>query len=549
MSSNSGRIGPILVLVTLLAFSGAGVSQGARTDVTVTITSSSGGSVTATGGTPCRSTCSVSVPLGSDLVLNASADGGNHFDAWGGSCSGTNPVCEVSVDGATGISAGFAPGELRLPVASRLAVTRSGPGHVTSDPTGLIDCALLCSAGFSGGGSLTLNAIPDAGAAFVGWGGDCAGTGSCPVTLTADREVRAVFRSQISAGTSTFALVNREPPPQPGIGSSGTGAVQVAVPGQATTTCEVAQCAYTVPNGTAVTLDALGTLDAWISGCVGTAFRCVIVITAPTTITVTFKNPEALTNAYGLQVSHSQGGSISSTPSAIACGNGSTCTAAFNEHTRVQLVAHPDPGYQFVHWSGNCSGSTCMVTMDAAQYVGALFRRVQQLVTVRATGRGTGTVTSDPPGISCGSSCSHAYPEGTALKLTAAADPRSHFAGWSGGPCSGNSPCNATVNADTSITATFDRCAAAYFANFGVSAGTRPRRIIVRVPLEGGARVSVGVFRRSTLVASNAREVAVGTSTFQLPLRKSRTKTTLRVQVRVADACGASRTLSRQIRG
>jgi hypothetical protein len=69
---------------------------------------------------------------------------------------------------------------------------------------------------------------------------------------------------------------------------------------------------------------------------------------------------------------------------------------------------------------------------------------------------GLGTVTSDtPPGINCGGDCSEIYQEGVVVTLTASADPGFVFRGWSGGGCSGTGVCVVTINANTTVTATF----------------------------------------------------------------------------------------------
>jgi C1A family cysteine protease/BarA-like signal transduction histidine kinase len=74
---------------------------------------------------------------------------------------------------------------------------------------------------------------------------------------------------------------------------------------------------------------------------------------------------------------------------------------------------------------------------------------------VNKSGTGTGTVTSAPTGINCGSDCTKTYPAGTVIKLTATADSNSTFTGWSGGNCSGTEPCTLTLNSNTTVTATF----------------------------------------------------------------------------------------------
>jgi len=77
------------------------------------------------------------------------------------------------------------------------------------------------------------------------------------------------------------------------------------------------------------------------------------------------------------------------------------------------------------------------------------------LAVVRA-GTGSGTVTSTPAGITCGTSCSGNYASGTAVTLTATAAAGSTFSGWTGGGCAGTGSCVVTVTATTTVTATFD---------------------------------------------------------------------------------------------
>jgi hypothetical protein len=77
------------------------------------------------------------------------------------------------------------------------------------------------------------------------------------------------------------------------------------------------------------------------------------------------------------------------------------------------------------------------------------------LLVVTVNGTGSGTVTSSPVGIDCGSDCSEAYASGASVTLTATADADSHFTGW-GGACSDGGPCTVTMTASQSVTATFD---------------------------------------------------------------------------------------------
>ena len=79
-----------------------------------------------------------------------------------------------------------------------------------------------------------------------------------------------------------------------------------------------------------------------------------------------------------------------------------------------------------------------------------------QTLTISRAGSGNGTVTSSPAGISCGSTCSFDFADGATVTLTAASDPVSTFAGWSGAGCSGIGTCQVTMNAARTVTATFN---------------------------------------------------------------------------------------------
>jgi Ca2+-binding RTX toxin-like protein len=75
-----------------------------------------------------------------------------------------------------------------------------------------------------------------------------------------------------------------------------------------------------------------------------------------------------------------------------------------------------------------------MVTMDAARSCSATFTASSQLftLTVDLSGTGTGTVTSNAPGIDCGIDCTEDYAVNTDVTLTPTPDTGSTFVGWSG---------------------------------------------------------------------------------------------------------------------
>jgi hypothetical protein len=79
-------------------------------------------------------------------------------------------------------------------VTHHLTVSKAGTGTgtVTSAPAG-ITCGATCGADFGDGTSVVLTATPDAGSLFTGWSGDCTGTGTCTLTMSAEHTVTATF--------------------------------------------------------------------------------------------------------------------------------------------------------------------------------------------------------------------------------------------------------------------------------------------------------------------------------------------------------------------
>jgi Tol biopolymer transport system component len=132
----------------------------------------------------------------------------------------------------------------------------------------------------------------------------------------------------------------------------------------------------------------------------------------------------------------------------------SDCTFVFNITDMPSLSADPANTSDFNQWGGDCNGGgTCDLTMLVDHNVTAFFALGPQL-TVGSGGAGSGTVTSSPAGINCGSNCTQNYTTGTDVDLIPDADPGSSFDHWNG-DCSGGGGCHVTMNADRDVTAVF----------------------------------------------------------------------------------------------
>lgn len=77
-------------------------------------------------------------------------------------------------------------------------------------------------------------------------------------------------------------------------------------------------------------------------------------------------------------------------------------------------------------------------------------------LSILSAGTGSGSVASDPAGISCGGACTASFASGAQVTLTATPASGSTFGGWSGGGCSGTGPCTVTMSGSQSVTATFN---------------------------------------------------------------------------------------------
>src|SRR6266540_1270091 len=200
--------------------------------------------------------------------------------------------------------------------------------------------------------------------------------------------------------------------------------------------------------------DAGSTFEGWSEPSCANTSVCYVSLDKDKSVTATFVGSSST-----LSVSKTGSGTVTSTPAGIACGN--TCSAQFRTGTDVALNAVADQGWKFLNWGGACSGNgACNVPLDGDKSVTATFEAVgappaRGTLPVTRQGSGSGSVRSDPAGISCGAACSATYAPGTKVNLSAAASDNSTFTGW-GGACSGTADtCAVTVTGAVSVTASF----------------------------------------------------------------------------------------------
>ena len=145
-------------------------------------------------------------------------------------------------------------------------------------------------------------------------------------------------------------------------------------------------------------------------------------------------------------------GGVSSVPGGILCGT--DCSETYNLNTSVTLTATPAVGSAFTGWSGDCAGTakTCAVSMTTTKNVTANFVPAYTLSVTRS---GSGTVTSTPTGISCGSTCAAPFVKNSTVTLTANPANGWQFISWGGCTAVNGATCTVSLTAAKTVTATF----------------------------------------------------------------------------------------------
>lgn len=123
------------------------------------------------------------------------------------------------------------------------------------------------------------------------------------------------------------------------------------------------------------------------------------------------------------------------------------------------------------------------------------------VLTIVKSGTGSGTITSSPEGINCGSTCDSSFTSGTIITLTATPITGSVFAGWSGDSCMGTGPCNITLNSNITVNALFNLIGESSTTTFNLSiskAGSGSGTVTGYLPTGG---INCGTVCSATVIA------------------------------------------------
>ena len=126
------------------------------------------------------------------------------------------------------------------------------------------------------------------------------------------------------------------------------------------------------------------------------------------------------------------------------------------------------------------------------------------------SGAGTGTVTSSPAGINCGTTCTASFVSNSIVTLTAIAGTNSAFRGWSDG-CTGTGACVVTLISNTTCAANFDALPVISAASIDPGSPTTTNDLVASVTSSNDADsdpITVSYLWQQSVDSSNFNNIA-----------------------------------------
>ena len=295
------------------------------------------------GAIECNGTaaaCLAEYDEGQEVLLEAAPESGFQLEEWTGgtgsasSCNGTSGACSFLLNDNSSVEAVF---ETAGPASYELDLSSSGTG------SGTFMCKVeggseeACEAEYEEGTEVEVLNTPDTGSAFVEWGGDCTGTGTCVLTMDAEHSV---------------AAVNDLIPQSFSVNETGEGTVS----------CEdnasPAPCSGPFPYGHTIkvsaspeagwTLESLSGTGSAAGNCTGST--CEFQITEASEVSAVFVEIEDASVLSVFKGGDGEG-TVTSNPAGISCDT-EPCEATFQEGETIELEASPASGSTFGGWIG-----------------------------------------------------------------------------------------------------------------------------------------------------------------------------------------------------
>jgi hypothetical protein len=286
-----------------------------------------------------------------------------------------------------------------------LTVSPAGTGTITPDPAG---------GHYRKGTAVSLSAAPGSGYVFGYWEGGATGSATpVSVTMNSNLGVTAVF---LPLRALTLSV------------SPSNGGTAVC-----------AQGAGPFVHGTEVSITATANpgfaFVNWSVGASGSANPLSVTMNSDKNITAVFKPTYTVTAS----VTPEAGGAITVNPP----------TGPYVEGASVTVTATANPGYRFVRWEGDLSGSSAVKTllMDGNKTIQAVFIR-QYALTISVSPLDSGEVTALPSAA--------LYDDGQVVRLTPTPAVWKKFVRWESDLTGNAVPGEVTMDRAKSVTAIFE---------------------------------------------------------------------------------------------
>jgi len=317
-----------------------------------------------------------------------------------------------------------------------LSTTVNGSGTVSRSPNATT---------YTGGTVVSLTATPASGNQFAGWTGDLSGsTNPQGITMLANRSVTANF---VPIGTGGTGTILRE------YWLSLQGATVASLTGSATYPDS--------PTGSEQLTSLEGATNA--GDYYGARIRGYLhpLVTGSYTFWLASDDGGELrlsTNdnpANATRIAYVDGWTSPREWAKYATQRSAAVTLAAGQKYYLEVLHKEATGGD--HFAVSWQGPGIAQTVIAGNFLSPITTTPTSnfALTVAKAGSGSGTVSSAPAGINCGTTCSASFAGGTSVILTAAPASGSTFTGWSGA-CTGTMGCTLAMTAARDVTATFN---------------------------------------------------------------------------------------------
>jgi hypothetical protein len=145
--------------------------------------------------------CSANFAPGTIVTLTAVPTGPMAWTGWGGACSGSSALCQITMSQSRSVNAGFTANTSLLIVrgsgngSGRVAQTSSQPPYTYGINCVITNGSANCDVAYPNGTIVALTATAEAGSIFAGYSGNsCSGLSpTCDIVMNEARTVTATF--------------------------------------------------------------------------------------------------------------------------------------------------------------------------------------------------------------------------------------------------------------------------------------------------------------------------------------------------------------------